>query len=179
MLRKILIFGVIGGIIAGAPMVLMTVFTGGKMLLQGGQLMGYATMLVALSTVFIAIKRRRDIDGGGVIRFWPALGLGLGITLVASLLYAVAWELAQSLSEVDFMTLYANAQIEALKARGASAATIAAESAKMAAAAEWYKNPLLRFPLTMTEILPVGLLVSIVSAALLRNSRFLPARATA
>lgn len=41
-----------------------------------GVVLGYLTMLIALSAVFVAIKRHRDADLGGVIRFWPAFGLG-------------------------------------------------------------------------------------------------------
>lgn len=51
MLRKILIFGVIGGLIAGGPMLVLTATSGTKALYEGGHLLGYATMLVALSTV--------------------------------------------------------------------------------------------------------------------------------
>jgi hypothetical protein len=40
-----------------------------------------------------------------------------------------------------------------------------------------YANPMIRMPMTFAEIFPVGLLVSLVSAGLLRNPRFLPARA--
>ena len=39
-----------------------------------------------------------------------------------------------------------------------------------------YANPLFRLPMTFTEVFPVGVLVSLISAGLLRNSRFLPAR---
>lgn len=179
MLRNLLVFGVIGGIIVGTPMVLMTALSGGKTLYEGGMVMGYTIMLIALSTVFIAIKRQRDINGGGVIRFWPALGLGLGISLVAGIFYVVSWELAQAISQVDFTSVYSAAMIEDLKAKGASPAKIAAATAEMAKFGEMYRNPLFRIPMTLVEILPVGVLVSVVSAALLRNSRFLPARRAA
>ncbi|WGM37539.1 DUF4199 domain-containing protein [Caulobacter sp. NIBR1757] len=179
MLRRILFFGAIAGVIAGAPMLVMTAISGGKTLYEGGVYLGYATMLVALSTVFVAIKRRRDVEGGGVIRFWPAVGLGLGISLVASLFYAAAWELTQAMSQVDFSTVYADNLLADLKAKGAPPEKIASTAAEMARWAELYKNPLIRIPMTMSEILPVGVLVTFVSAALLRNSRFLPARQAA
>lgn len=179
MLRKILIFGVIGGVIAGAPMLALTATSGSMTIYEGGHLLGYATMLVALSTIFIAIKRQRDVDGGGVIRFWPAVGLGLAISLVASLFYAAAWELTMMLAKDDFMAIYSAAQLADLKAKGASPEKIAATAAEMAKWADIYKNPFIRFLITMTEILPVGVLVTGVSAALLRNSRFLPTRTAA
>jgi hypothetical protein len=83
------------------------------------------------------------------------------------------------ISQDDFMAIYSAAQLAELKAKGASPEKIAATAAEMAKWAELYKNPLFRFPMTMTEILPVGVLVTGVSAALLRNSRFLPARQAA
>ncbi len=39
-----------------------------------------------------------------------------------------------------------------------------------------YANPLFRLPMTFIEIFPVGVLVSLISAAILRNPRVLPAR---
>ena len=179
MLRKILIFGVVGGVIVGAPMLALTALGGGQALYQGGEILGFATMLIAFSTVFIAIMRQRDVDGGGVIRFWPAVGLGLGISLVASLFYVVSWELTQMIGNADFWTVYAEGTIGKLKAEGASPEKIATVTAEMARWAELYKNPLIRIPITFSEVLPIGVLVTGVSAALLRNSRFLPARAAA
>jgi hypothetical protein len=179
MLRKILFFGVVGGVIVGAPMLALTALGGGEALYQGGEILGFATMLIAFSTVFIAIKRQRDVDGGGVIRFWPAVGLGLGISLVASLFYVVSWELTQMIGNADFWTVYAEGTIGKLKADGASPEKIATVTAEMARWAELYKNPLIRIPITFSEVLPIGVLVTGVSAALLRNSRFLPARAAA
>ena len=39
-----------------------------------------------------------------------------------------------------------------------------------------YANPLFRLPMTFIEIFPVGVLVSLFAAALLRNPRFMAAR---
>ena len=179
MLRNILIFGVIGGIVVGTPMILLTALTGGEALFEGGLVLGYTIMLVALSTIFIAIKRQRDVNGGGVIRFWPALGMGLAITVIATVFYAAAWELTQAISQADFPTVYAEGTLAKMKARGASAAELAATAAEMEKFAVMYRNPLFRIPMVMVEIFPVGVLVSLISAALLRISRFLPARAPA
>lgn len=141
-----------------------------------GMLIGYTTMLIALSTVFVAIKRKRDVDGGGVIRFWPAFGLGLGISAVAGLLYVLAWEAALAVTQVDFIGVYSDAIIARERAGGASPQALAELRAEMAGFRESYANPLFRLPMTFSEIFPVGILVSLVSAALLRNSRFLPTR---
>jgi hypothetical protein len=63
-----------------------------------------------------------------------------------------------------------------MRADGASPAAIQAKQAEMRQMAEMYANPLIRMPMTFAEIFPVGLVVALVSAALLRNPRLLPAR---
>ncbi len=174
-MKRILGYGLIAGLIAGIPLSGMTILM--KDHGSGSMVIGYLTMLIALSTVFIAIKRRRDIDQGGVIRFWPAFGMGIGISLVAAVFYVAAWEITQAMTHMDFAADYGRAMLEQARARGASPAEMKAMSAEMEGWAEIYANPLLRWGITATEILPVGLLVSLISAALLRNSRFMPARA--
>jgi hypothetical protein len=77
---------------------------------------------------------------------------------------------------MDFATSYGNAMVEQARARGAGAAEIARMRAEMDAFRVQYANPLFRLPMTFVEIFPVGVLVSLASAALLRNPRFLPAR---
>src|SRR4051812_26538833 len=97
MLRNILTFGLIGGLIAGAALSFSTIYMQHHTPESWSMVIGYLTMLVALSTVFVALKRQRDIDQGGVIKFWPALAMGLGISFVASVIYVIAWEAAQAL----------------------------------------------------------------------------------
>lgn len=176
MLKSILIYGVVAGVIVGVPMIIGNVLMDGHLPMAVSMAVGYATMLVALSTVFLAIKRQRDVAGGGVIRFWPALGMGLAISLIAGVFYVGTWELTQQITGMNFTADYAQAMIAEKQAAGASAAEIEAMRAQMADFAVQYANPLYRLPMTFAEIFPVGVLVSVVSAALLRNSRFLPAR---
>lgn len=176
MLRTILIYGAIAGLIVGLPMFLLSA-TFKNSMIPHGMLIGYTTMLVAFSMIFFAIKRRRDRDLGGVIRFWPALGLGLGITCVAGILYVASWDLGLAISHADFAGVYADAVIKGAQAKGTSGPELDKLIAEMNAFRVQYADPLWRWPMTFMEIAPVGLLVSLVSAALLRNSRFLPARA--
>jgi hypothetical protein len=139
-------------------------------------LVGYLIMLAALSLIFVGVKRYRDVECGGTIRFGRAFLLGLGIAAVAGLIYAIGWEIYLAASGRDFIAEYSAGMIESLRAEGATAAAIEAKAAEMRALAESYRNPLFRFPLTFVEIFPVGLLVALVSAALLRNPKLLPAR---
>ena len=177
MFRKILIFGLIAGLIVGLASFSVTVAMAGQPPpLEYGMLFGYTSMLVALSLVFVGIKRHRDLDLGGVIRFWPALGMGLGISFIASLFYVLAWEAALAVTGMNFIDEYARFLIDQQKAQGASAAALAKLSAEMEQFKLQYANPLFRLPMTFAEMFPVGVLVSAVAAGLLRNPRFLAAR---
>lgn len=177
MLKKILSYGAIAGLIAGGVLSAI-VLTPGEHGAPGAwaMLVGYLTMLVGLSLVFVAIKRHRDETLGGAIRFWPAFALGLGVSFVASVIYALAWETALAVSGMDFAGSYAHAVIEQQKAKGVSGEALAKLVADMEAFKANYANPAYRLPMTFTEIFPVGVIVSLVSAALLRNPRVLPAR---
>ena len=110
-----------------------------------------------------------------MIRFLPALKLGLGIAAVAALVYVLVWELHEALTGYRFMDEYMAGIARGLAAEGRSAAEIAAEMADY----EWmranYSNPLFRVPMVFLEIFSVGLVVAFVSAGLLRNPRLLPA----
>lgn len=175
MLKTILSFGLVAGLLAGVPLFAIVVLHRGAPP-ENGMLIGTLIMLVALSLVFVAIKRRRDAELGGVIRFWPALALGLAISAVAGAVYAAAWEVTLAVTQLDFGTEYAKAYLAQGQAKGLNEAELAKLAAEMESFKAMYAKPLYRFGITLSEILPAGVLVSLVSAALLRNPRFLPAR---
>jgi Protein of unknown function (DUF4199) len=171
--RIIAVYGIIGGIIVIAGMQLGIHFVSDHGSL--GMVVGYLTMLVALSMVFVGVKRYRDTVHGGVIRFWPAFGVGLGIAGVAGLCYVIGWEAYVYATDYSFADIYVKQAITEKVASGASAAEIAKFGAEMEAFKVQYADPLFRVPMTFAEIAPVGLIVALVSAAVLRNSRAFPA----
>lgn len=175
MLKTILPFGLAAGLLAGVPLFALLILNRGAPP-EHGMVIGYLIMLVALSLVFVAIKRRRDDNLGGVIRFWPAFLLGLAISLVASVVYATAWEVTLAVTKLDFGTEWAKMYLAQNKAKGLPEAELAKLAAEMDHFKVMYANPLYRFPMTMGEIVPVGLLVSLVSAAVLRNPRFMASK---
>ncbi|MBL8548840.1 MAG: DUF4199 domain-containing protein [Hyphomonadaceae bacterium] len=175
MLNRILVYGLVAGLVVAVPMFATVLGWRG----DGdppSALIGYTIMLVALSLVFVAVKRHRDVAQGGVIKFFPALGMGLAISVVAGIIYVIAWELTLAVSGFDFAGKYAEHLIAQQRAKGVAGEALAAFEAEMAAFKASYANPLFRMPMTFVEIFPVGAFVSLISAALLRNSRFLPPR---
>jgi hypothetical protein len=178
MLKRILTYGLVAGLIVGAPMLAvgMAAERGAEPSEMMNPLIGYTIMLAALSLIFVAIKRQRDVAGGGVIKFMPAFLMGLGVSAVAGVLYVMSWELVLGVFDYDFAGDYAAMTLEQRRAAGASAEELAQLAEDLAAFQATYANPAIRMAITFSEIFPVGLLVSLVSAGLLRNSRFLPAK---
>lgn len=174
MSRTILTYGLISGaVIIGG--IIITVLIGGDAP-HSNVWLGYLIMLVGLSSILLAIKQHRDKALGGVIKFWPAFLIGLGVAVVASLAYVLIWEVYLALTHYSFMEQYVAATLAQKKAAGVSGEAYAKLAADLEAMKRSYANPLYRLPMTFAEIFPVGLLVALVSAALLRNPRFLPAR---
>jgi hypothetical protein len=171
MKRIMLVFGGLAGAIAIAAM-LINMSMGVHSLL-----VGYLILFTALSLIFVGIKTYRDRELGGVIRFSTAFGVGIGIALVASIIYVLVWEIYLAATDYAFMGDYVRAMVDDMRAEGAPAAEIASKQAEMTAMGDSYNESLpMRIGFTLLEVLPVGLLVTLVSAALLRNSRFLAAR---
>ena len=104
-----------------------------------------------------------------------ALGVGLGISAIACAFYVLGWEAYLWSTDYTFMAKFTASQLAKMQAAGASAADIAKFKADMAGYAELYARPLTRMLVTLSEIAPVALLVSLISAGLLRNPRFMPA----
>jgi hypothetical protein len=178
MLVYIVRYGIIAGLIVATPMVWRMLAASPNATEEpvAGMLLGYLTMIVALTAVFLGVKAYRDKVLGGVIRFLPALGLGLGISAVASLFYVIGWEISMAYSSFDFIAFYKAYMVDSAKASGATGAALDQAIAEAESFATMYVNPLYRMPMTFIEIFPVGVLVSLISAAVLRNSRVLPAR---
>jgi len=174
-MKYALIYGCIAGAIAIS---LISVMIGMDLTGHDSTAMwvSYLIMLIALTLIFVGVKRYRDVECGGIIRFGRAFLLGLGIAAVAGLIYAIGWEIFQAVSGYDFMADYTASMLERMRADGATAAAIQAKAAEMRDFAESYRNPLFRVPMVFLEIFPVGLLVALVSAALLRNPKMLPVR---
>lgn len=82
----------------------------------------------------------------------------------------VTWQIVYFNFIPDFGDLYAQHVIEKMRVHGATAAAIEAETLKMKQFGELYKNPLFNAGMTFLEVFPVGLIVTLISAAILRRT---------
>ena len=174
MTRLILIYGLLSGAaIIGCSIAVMVLSVGGPP--HSSVWLGYLIMLVGLSAILLGVKQYRDQAQGGVIKFTTALLIGLGIAVVASLVYVGVWEGYMAATHYSFMDEYTAHMLAAKRAAGVTGAAYAKVVAQTEDMRRSYANPFYRMGETFIEIFPVGLVVALASAALLRNPRFLPA----
>jgi ABC-type microcin C transport system permease subunit YejB len=134
-----------------------------------GAVIGYTTIVLSFLLVFFGIRSFRDNTGNGQITFLKAFAVGISITLISCICYVVTWEVVYYNFLPDFWDKYGAHLVEKLKASGASSAAVQAQLQEVAKYKELYKNPLLNAVLTFIEPFPIGLVITLISAAVLRK----------
>lgn len=173
-MKKIaLIYGVIAGAVTIGSMIIGYIVSDGKGL-GSSQLIGFTFMIIAFSMIFFGVKSYRDNTLGGVIGFKPAFGLGILIALVAGITYVIGWEVYLAMTDHQFIQTYTANYIEIKQAKGATPEEMEKAFAQMEEIKKNYPNPFYRVPVTFTEIFPVGAIIALISAAILRNPNVLP-----
>ena len=163
-------FGLMSGVAISA-MMLMTVPFHDQIGFDRGYYVGYTTMVLAFLLVFFGIRSYRDNVGGGQITFGKAFVIGLGIMAIASVCYVITWECLYFTVMHDFMDKWAAYAIGKARASGATEAMIQQKVEEMAKLKTMMENPLINSAMVILEPLPVGLIMSLVSAGLLRKKR--------
>lgn len=172
MKKNIIIYGLIAGSIVSCLMLFTMNYIShceGNVDFETSMLIGYASMLIAFSLVFVGIRNYRDKYNEGVISFGKAFKTGIMIVLIASTMYVVAWLIDYFFFIPDFLEKYAAHTLDKLKAGGASQAEIDQQTKQMASFGRMYKNPFFNAMMTYTEILPVGLIVTLISSLILKR----------
>jgi MFS family permease len=174
MKRSILVFGLISGAIISTFMATMMAIMGCSNEEMGGgagsMIIGFTAMAVAFSFIFVGIKNFRDKQNGGVITFGKAFLLGFMISLVASTLYVLTWAVEFHYFFPDFMDKYAAMQVKQLHESGLSGARLDEALKEIETASYNYKNNGFFFAMyTYMEILPVGIIITLISALILKR----------
>ena len=171
MKKTVLTFGLIAGLIVTAMMVYSTYRISVTKDMNDSMVMGYATMIVAFSFIFVGIRNYRNKYLGGYISFGKAFKIGALITLVAGTLYVGVWLIEYYFFFPNFMELYSECVIKNAQSEGATAAVLNEKKLELATMTEWYKNPLFVILMTYLEIVPVGLIIALISALILKKKK--------
>jgi hypothetical protein len=168
MKKAVLTFGLISGL-------MMSLLMGGSLLLADkigsghSMILGYTIMVASFLLIYFGIRSYRDDVLAGQITFGRAVTCGILIALISSVCYVLMWEVIYFNFMPHFMDGYFAAQIHKLQSAGLDPATTAARVAAIQHSQQLYQNPLVNMAYTLMEPLPVGLVIALISAALLRR----------
>ena len=174
-MRKIIVtFGLISGAISSLMMIALVTF-GGRIGFDRGAIIGNTSIVLSFLMVFVGIRTYRDNIGNGQITFLKAFAVGLSITLISCIFYVVTWEILYYNFLPGFWDKYGAHLVGKLTASGANPAAIQAKLEQARKYKELYKNPLFNAALTFIHPFPIGLVITLISALVLRRKpRSLP-----
>jgi len=168
MKKTVLTFGLIAG-------VMISVLMGGSLIVATrigsghSMLLGYTMMVASFLLVYFGIRSYRDNTLAGEISFGRAFACGILITLITSVFYVAMWEILYFNFMPHFMDSYFAAQIHKVQSSGLDPATTAAQVAAIERSQQLYQNPFVNMAYTFMEPLPVGIVITLLSAAILRR----------
>jgi hypothetical protein len=170
MKRIVLVFGLISGALMAVFMFATMPFLD-KIGFDRGYIVGYTGMVLAFMLIFFGIRSYRENVGGGTITFGRAFAVGILIAVISSICYVIAWQILYHTIMPDFFEKFSAHVIEKARASGATPEAIQAKVQEMEQAKRLYSNPVLHVAFTFLEPFPVGLIITVISAAILRKKR--------
>ena len=134
-------------------------------------IIGYAGIVGGFLLVYFGVRSYRDNVLRGTIGFGRAFTVGILIAAIGSVCYVATWEILYYKFMPDFYTKYGQAAVDQARKSGKSESEIAKTQASMDDMAKNAKNPVWVAAMTFVEPFPVGLLIALVSAGILRRKR--------
>ena len=168
MKKTILTFGAISGLVIGLFIVVISLLVSRYPSLENTYV-GYSAQIIAFAFIFVGVKNFRDKFNQGTVSFGKAFRIGLGITLIAGTVYVLVWLVEFYVFIPDFMEKYAAKMVKNVHDSGVPQAIADKKIAQINGMKEMYKNPLFVILLTYAEVLPVGLIISLLTALILKR----------
>jgi hypothetical protein len=131
---------------------------------KANDVLGYASLVIIFSLIYFGVRNYRNSRLGGKIGFPKAFKTGALICLVASTVYVIIGLLYYYLFVPDFIDVFTEYMI-----RNSPAEEVETTTAQMENFKEMYKNPLFVILITYAEVLPIGMIVALLSALIVKK----------
>lgn len=169
MKKNVWIFGLIAGALITAFANYMAWACCANPEFESNDFLGYTAMLVVFSLIFVGIRNYRNHYLNGQITFGKALKAGFFMSLIASTLYVLVWLVDYYVFIPDYIDYYVSHVMYKTRVGGASEAELAETAKNLADFKELYKNPLFVVVSTFMEVFPIAMIVSLISALILKR----------
>ncbi len=130
---------------------------------------GYTIMVLSFLIVFTGVKHYRDTERDGSISFGRAFAAGALMMLISCACYVLMWEALTATIEKNFARDYAAGMVERAQSSGLQGVALDAKVTEAHHFETMYANPLYRMSMTLLEPLPVGIVMALVTAGILRR----------
>jgi len=178
MKKTVLVFGIASGLVSSTLMLLTLPFMH-RIGYDRGLVVGYTGIVAAFLVVFFGIRSYREQQTGGGLTFGRAFSVGILIVLISCTFYVATWELSYFKLSPNFIADWTAHAVENARTSGASQAKIDEIVRQMTEFKRIYDNPASNAAVTFLEPFPIGLLVALISAAVLRRRPEVPDRSRA
>lgn len=168
MKKTVVTFGLLSGAVSSLMMLLTLPFID-RIGFDRGEVLGYTTIVLSFLLVFFGVRSYRENVAGGTLTFARAFAVGILITLVSCACYVATWEIIYFQLAPDFADKYAAYAVERVRASGGSQEAIDTTARQMQTFREIYDQPLMNAAITFMEPFPIGVVVTAISAAVLRR----------
>ena len=168
MRKTVLIFGLISAALYTA-MMLATFPLIDTIGIEKTDFIGYTTFVLSALLVFFGIRSFRENVGDGRMTFGRGLAVGLLITLVSSVCYVAAFQIAYFKLMPGLGEKYAACMIDRARASGASQQEIDEKTKQAQTLKRLWDNPLTNAAVAFAEPFPIGLVAAAISATILRK----------
>jgi len=165
MRKTVLTYGLISGVIAAVLMLAHVPFMDGG---RKALILGYTGIVLSALLIFFGVRSYRENVGNGKISFGRGFAVGILIALISAACYVAAWEVVYY-SSPGIADHVFNKQIEDLKEKGAPQAEIDAAAVQVESFKKLYANPFVNVAFTFIEPFPVGVIMTLISAVILRR----------
>ena len=155
--------GLFGSIIVSALLVFVTMYMRANPEKEVSMLIGFTVMTLAFFFLFWGIKQQREANNGS-ISFGKAFMTGFWISLIISTIYVLVWLIILYNFFPNFAEHYTDMAIQK-----ASPDEVVKVTEEMNSFKEMYKNPIMVILFTYMEILPLGIVISFISALILKK----------
>lgn len=179
MKKIVLKYGTISGLIAAALMFTTVLIEKKYGFGSTPPILGYAGIVLAFIPLYFGVKEYRETLGGGALTFLKGLNVGIIIIVISGLFYAISWLIVYYIVTPDFPEKYSAFLVEQIKGSVKTLKDTAAihkqlkdtvmVKQQMIQYKDMAKNPFIFGALTFTEPLPLGVVLALVCAGILRK----------
>lgn len=170
MKKNVLTFGIVLGLVLCVPWLIMLRMLYTNPEFKSNDALGYAILVVIYSLLFFGIRNYRNRELGGIISFGKAFKAGALITIMAASVYVALWLLFYYLFVPDYMEVFTKHVLY----QCTTEAERAAKTIEMENFSKMFANPVLMILITYAEVVPIGLVVSLVSSLALKRKSIVP-----